>query len=63
MTATVHEERGRAGHTAQVGAVDVVGDPPSTGVCPQIARELLDVETDLLRVPNEIVGIEGVLVG
>jgi hypothetical protein len=57
------EEEGRcAGDAAQVGAVDVVGDARSAYAFPEVVRETLGVESELLDVTDQIVPLERVLV-
>ena len=63
MAATVDEERRRARDAAEVGAVDVLGDPGSAGALAESVRELLDVEPELLGIADEILPLQRVLVG
>ena len=50
VAAAVDEESRRAGHTAEVGAVDILGDTRSSRVRPQVVGEASQVETrDPLR--------------
>src|SRR5262249_17012695 len=62
VAAPVDEEGRRAGDAAEVGAVDVVGDPRRADAVAQIRGEAVDVEPDLLGVVHEIAHPEGVLV-
>src|SRR5436189_6204560 len=58
----VDEERRRAGDAAEVGAVDVVGDLRGADARTKVVCELLDVEPELLRVPDQVIRLQGVLV-
>jgi hypothetical protein len=62
VAAAVDEEGGRPGDTAQVRAVDVVGDPSGPHALTQVARKAFDVEPQL-RVALRAVGQRVALVG
>jgi hypothetical protein len=47
VAAAVDEERGCAGNYTQVGAVDILGDPGSSGLMLQIVGKPFDVELEL----------------
>ena len=63
MTTAVDEEGWRARDAAEVGAVDVLGDPRRAGALAESVGEPLDVEPELLGVANEILRLQLVLVG
>jgi len=49
------DEKGRcAGHPAQVGGVDILCDPVGGGMPSEVVLESLDVETEVLGVPDQI---------
>src|SRR5204862_88995 len=53
VAAAVDEEGGRAGDVAEVGAVNILGDPGGAGVLLEIVDEAIDVEPELARVAHQ----------
>jgi hypothetical protein len=49
------------GHGAEVGAVDVIGDTARSGPHAQIFCEAVDVDVELLRIADQIVQAECIL--
>src|SRR5438105_4058080 len=62
VAAAVDEEGRRAGHVAEVGAVDVLGDAGRAGTALEVGGEPVDVEPDLRRVADQVVAGERLLV-
>ncbi len=58
----VDKERRRARDAAQVGGVHICGDLGFPDVIAQVAGELLDVQAEFARVPDQVVGSQCALV-
>src|SRR3954452_4978087 len=54
VAAAIDEERRRGGNPTEVRVVDVAGDPRRNPVIPQVVREPVGVETELIGVANEV---------
>src|SRR4051794_763680 len=54
----VHEEGRRAAHTAVDRALEVLVDAPGQLVGAHVAREAVEIEAELSRVPHEVAGLE-----
>ena len=50
----VDEERRRAGHLAEVGAVDIARDPSGADMMLDVVGEAVDVEAEVARVADQV---------
>ena len=62
VAAAVDEEGRGAGDTAEVGGVDVLGDPRGAGALAEVLTESLAVEPEVAGVADQVARLEGVLV-
>src|SRR5215475_5164018 len=62
MPLAVDEERRGPGHIGQVGGFQVFADASLPGVLAQVGGEPVGVEAERVRVPDQVPGVQGVLV-
>src|ERR1035441_3897957 len=62
VPAAVDEEGRGAGDTAEVGGVDVLGDPRGASALAEVLTESLAIEPEVAGVADQVAQLEGVLV-